>query len=248
MFQPTRPREGATRSKRALSTALRSFNPRAPARARRGFRCRHVRQIGVSTHAPPRGRDLPARSASEISPSFQPTRPREGATDRRKAVLVTYSLFQPTRPREGATVEANNMVDLAHVSTHAPPRGRDLPWLSSMPYCMPFQPTRPREGATRVRLRSSVLGTGFNPRAPARARRWATAATRSAGGFNPRAPARARREEVSPDDEVPEFQPTRPREGATPRRPHQARRSTCFNPRAPARARRPGCGGRPGRC
>ena len=58
VFQPTRPRMGATPMQRGILDAIK-----------------------VSTHAPANGRDAPCKPPELRMIQFQPTRPRMGATD-----------------------------------------------------------------------------------------------------------------------------------------------------------------------
>ena len=124
-FQSTRPLGGATTAIRGCNSAQLGFNPRAPWGARR---------IGATCQGRKNG--------------FQSTRPLGGATLRASRYVTKYLTFQSTRPLGGATKSIGNLSQLATVSIHAPPGGRDNTGLLRGLSVEMFQSTRPLGGAT----------------------------------------------------------------------------------------------------
>ena len=87
MWRPTyfnpRPREGGRRGFSAMGYHLQDFNPRPREGGRQSFSHFHLRQSGISIHAPARGgRPRTGRSSAGTATNFNP-RPREGGRRRR---------------------------------------------------------------------------------------------------------------------------------------------------------------------
>ena len=80
-----------------------SFNPR-PREGATAVALRVLRLLGVSIHAPVKGRPDHDHGNGEFLPGFNP-RPREGATGEGTARGKQVKGFNP-RPREGATAGA----------------------------------------------------------------------------------------------------------------------------------------------
>ena len=115
-FQFTRPRGGAICSLRGRSPDG-SFNSHAPV----GARCktpRRCRQVQVSIHTPPWGRDSNNIYYSRNG-KFQFTRPRGGAMPR-GARAICRDWFQFTRPRGGAIATTSTTRATASFNSHAP--------------------------------------------------------------------------------------------------------------------------------
>ena len=144
----------------------------------------------ISTHAPLAGRDIVIGVKVCLSPSFQPTRPLRGATERTSPPSARTRHFNPRAPcgarhRLGSNwlwdLRISTHAPLAgrdfwpfqsqahvHISTHAPLAGRDSTACSSFDLDFTFQPTRPLRGATISPLSSTGYCTGFQPTRPLR--------------------------------------------------------------------------------
>ena len=137
----------------------------------------------------------------------------------------------------GATAASNDVVDVGHVSIHAPHAGRDpraarrtqaafcfnprAP-CGARPFALnysdkhhEFQSTRPMRGATFSFCCVPLCTLCFNPRAPCGARRKHRCRRTAVRCFNPRAPCGARRYTRSRVLLRWAFQSTRPMRGAT---------------------------------
>ena len=100
MFQTHAPARGATMVV-LLDGWYTMFQPTRPRGARPGVRGRSAAFGRVSTHAPARGATTRTAGSPSIMASFNP-RAREGR-DRSRGCMVLRRSFQPTRPRGGAT-------------------------------------------------------------------------------------------------------------------------------------------------
>ena len=170
LFQSTRPRRGATTTAGDGRPGTASFNPRAPEGARPLEPNPRRVIIGVSIHAPPKGRDLQDAPDRPLRERVSIHAPPKGRDRRRRRYCQCRScfnprapegarrlwplddnghiLFQSTRPRRGATVPPPLVCGGLQVSIHAPPKGRDSRLGFDFVGNIVFQSTRPRRGAT----------------------------------------------------------------------------------------------------
>ena len=141
MFQSTPPRGGERPDSGGLVTGG-SFNPRPRAGANVGA-IEHHSPVGVSFHAPARGRTLGHNAIAAII-KFQSTPPRGGERSRSQG-FNRCNRFQSTPPRGGEQAQYCRGREVTMVSIHAPARGR-TPRPSGARPCAQFQSTPPRGG------------------------------------------------------------------------------------------------------
>ena len=188
-FQSTRPVRGATAHPDGPAhVALVSIHaPRA------GRDLRFVldnNDLDVSIHAPRAGRDLGGASPSFLEKGFNPrapcgarlsvtfpffvgclfqsTRPVRGATSFARS-SISYRMFQSTRPVRGATHAADEGDRAFVVSIHAPRAGRDEAQEEAEDI-LRVSIHAPRAGRDVRLLRTALMRSCFNPRAPCGAR------------------------------------------------------------------------------
>ena len=80
----------------------------------------------ISTHAPLAGRDIVIGVKVCLSPSFQPTRPLRGATERTSPPSARTRHFNPRAPCGARHRLGSNWLWDLRISTHAPLAGRDF--------------------------------------------------------------------------------------------------------------------------
>ena len=183
------PRAGSDRRSAPGNPDLANFNPRSPCGERHNATDVRLRDAQISTHAPRAGSDALEVVAGAGAVQFQSTLPVRGATPARcrtrrapryfnprspcgerhlsRSRDFGPNSFQPTLPVRGATEASEREFDEAHISTHAPRAGSDVPELhfSSFP-SFDFNPRSPC-GERRSCLTSTGATTNdFNPRSP----------------------------------------------------------------------------------
>ena len=158
------------------------FQSTRPARGATEYKGATGQQVAVSIHAPRAGRDVFDNSSDWGTVGFNPRAPRGARLICQRGVRLPAP-FQSTRPARGATDDQEQPQNHHQVSIHAPRAGRDASPLAR-----------------------SMVGQGFNPRAPRGARRliyavllgfWAFQSTRPARGATTIALKSANIEEVS---------------------------------------------------
>ena len=130
----------------------RSFNPRAPRGARRGYVNASLDTLKVSIHAPRAGRDSESRRCVQPGKGFNPRAPR-GARPRRRHVRSTATTggFNPRAPRGARRCVHLHRLEHVHVSIHAPRAGRDEPPAEPLRYELRVSIHAPRAGRDHAR-------------------------------------------------------------------------------------------------
>ena len=132
---------------------------------RQQFQNTHLREAGISTHAPLTGCDLPWACRIWWNFLFQPTHPSRGATRAGMMRRCRRKIFQPTHPSRGATcVELYAFPVVSFQPTH-PSRGATRRIANPRPVYQRFQPTHPSRGATNYNKRERTA-SGISTHAP----------------------------------------------------------------------------------
>ena len=140
-----------------MTKQSRHFNPRTPCGVRRlAAKAKGADVVFQSTH-PVRGATRSSRPGIH-PPAFQSTHPVRGATDGKLREDKT-KVFQSTHPVRGATSGASTLMNMIHISIHAPRAGCDASILSSATVILVFQSTHPVRGATFSSCSSLYVST-----------------------------------------------------------------------------------------
>ena len=148
------------------SSAASGFQSTLPVRGATMAVFAAVRTVGFQPTLPVRGA-TPARCRTRRAPRYFNPRSPCGERHLSRSRDFGPNSFQPTLPVRGATEASEREFDEAHISTHAPRAGSDVPELhfSSFP-SFDFNPRSPC-GERRSCLTSTGATTNdFNPRSP----------------------------------------------------------------------------------
>ena len=146
--------------------------------------------------------------------------------------------FQSTRPVQGATIVIPVIEGKSVVSIHAPRTGRDPTRPPSRSTNSAFQSTRPVQGATRIDGSLFDKMPGFNPRAPYRARPHRVQSAQCTNLFQSTRPVQGATFGCSHDPRTTKVSIHAPRTGRDNPPANNSNTILSFNPRAPYRARR----------
>ena len=146
-FQPTLPARGATWTRWAAYSTAGNFNPRSPHGERRAADDQRVAAVGISTHAPRTGSDIPANGNRENLFHFNPRSPH-GERRGRNADVDGQGHFNPRSPHGERRAQGVEQVNHLVISTHAPRTGSDKADHTFRYVWLLFQPTLPARGAT----------------------------------------------------------------------------------------------------
>ena len=212
-FNPRSP-HGERRPIRYCPSRRKHFNPRSPHGERHFVTQSIFNALGISTHAPRTGRDLP-RVVRRRGRIISTHAPRTGSDSARAPHITLIFPCQPTLPARGATlVSAATRLTMTHFNPRSP-HGERLRCTGKNRNETNVNPRSPH-GERRVEM-CYITGAmyNFNPRSPHGERRVRVRTFVFVADFNPRSPHGERPPQLLLPHPQKTFQPTLPARGAT---------------------------------